>query len=208
MSTTIFPGSVRIQENLEVIGSMPAIARTGLAQEDNARFKLLPTNWRVFDAMHTNLPGTAASDDLALIGGTFGTAAPSIQTGDLKAAGSTTRKARMSVRLPHTYVAGQSVTIRAHCGMNTTIADVAATIDFAAYRTGDDLTIGSDLVVPAAQSINSLAYADKDFVLNAATLAPGDTIDIQISVLVNDAATATAVIAVVGGVELLIDTKG
>ncbi len=208
MATTTFPDSVRIQGNLEVVGSMPSYARTGLTQENNARFKLLPTDWRVWDAMQTNLPGTSATDDLALVGGTFGTAAPSIQTSDMKALGSVTRKARMSVRLPHTYVAGQSVTIRAKCGMITTVADVAATIDFSAYRAGDDLTIGSDLVTTAAQSINSLTYADKDFVLDAATLAPGDTIDIQMSVLVNDAATATAVIACVGGVELLLDVKG
>jgi hypothetical protein len=208
MATTVFPDNVRIQGNLEVIGTLPTYPRTSLTQEDNARAKIQPTDWRVWDAMGTVLPGTPANDDLGLVGGTFGTASPSIQTGDLKAAGSTTRYARCTFQLPYTYVAGQSVTIRAHAGMLATVADTAATIDFAAYRSNDEAGIGSDLITTSATTINSLTLADKDFTLTASTLAPGDTLDIRMAVLVNDAATATAVTGIVGAVEILIDVKG
>jgi hypothetical protein len=205
---TVFPGDVQIQGNLSVFGTKPEYTRSSLTQEDNARFKLLPTNWRVWDAMQTNLPGTAATDDLAIVGGTFGTGSPAIQTGDLKAAGSTTRYARCSFALPHTYVAGQSVTIRAHAGMVTTVASSAATVDFEVYRSDDEAGIGSDICATSAQSINSLTDANFDFTITPTTLNPGDTLDIRMAVLVNDAATATAVIGSIGSVEILLDVKG
>lgn len=208
-SPVVVPGDLQIQGNAYLYGTLnPPLARTSLAQEDNARRKIQPTDWRVWDAMQTNLPGTAATDDLAIVGGTFGTASPSLQTGDLKAAGSTTRYARCTFQLPHNYVAGETVTIRAKAGMLTTVADTAATIDFAAYRSNDESGIGSDLVTTSATTINSLTLANKDFTVTPTTLNPGDTLDIRMAVLVNDAATATAVTGIVGSVEVLIDVKG
>lgn len=206
--TNLITGDMHIQGSLSVTGTSPAKGRSDLTQEDNARLKIPFEAWRVWDAFGTLLPATPASDDLGLVGGTFGTNSPSIQTGDLKAAGSTTRRARVTVNLPHEYVAGQSVTIRAKCKMKTTVADTAATIDFEVYRSGDDESIGSDLCATAATTINSLTAADKDFTVTPATLMPGDTLDIRMSLLVNDAATGTAVIGLVGGVEVLIDVKG
>lgn len=200
---------VTIQGNLRVNGQIqPPLSRTSIVQQNNERFKIQPTDWRIWNAMQTPLTGTANTDDLALIGGTFGTGSPSIQTGDLKAAGSTTRYARCTFQLPPEYVAGQSVTIRAHAGMLTTVASSAATIDFELYLSDDEAGIGSDLVADSAQSINSLTPADIDFDVTAATLGPGDTLDIRMAVLVNDAATVTAVIGIVGSVELLLDTQG
>lgn len=206
--TNLVTGDMLVQGDLIVTGNSPAKSRSDLTQEDNARFPIPLDSWRVWDAMATNLPGTSATDDLGFIGGTFGSASPSIQTSDLKAAGSTTRYARVVTKLPHSYVAGQSVTIRAHAGMKTTVADTAATIDFEAYRSNDETGIGSDLVTTAATTINSLTLANKDFILSTGTLLPGDTLDIRMTVLVNDAATGTAVIGLVGGVELLLDVKG
>lgn len=211
MAFLTFPQDVDVvvQGNLRVNGAIqPALAKTALLQQNNERFKIQPTDWRVWDAFATNLPGTPATDDLGLIGGTFATGSPSIQTGDLKAAGATTRYARCTFQLPHNYVAGQSVTIRAHAGMLTTVASSAATIDFQAYRSNDEAGIGSDLVTTAATTINSLTLENIDFDVTAATLGPGDTLDIRMAVLVNDAATATAVIGIVGSVELLLDTQG
>lgn len=207
-SPVVIPGDLQVQGNCSIFGTKPAYVRTDLTQEDNVRVKIQPTDWRVWDALATNLPGTSATDDLALVGGTFGTASPSIQTSDLKAAGSTTRYARCLFQLPYSYVAGQSVTIRAHAGMITTVADNAATVDFEVYRSDDEAGIGSDICATAAQSINSLTDANKDFTITATTLNPGDTLDIRMAVLVNDAATVTAVIAVVGSVEVLLDVKG
>lgn len=205
---TVVRGDLLVQGNLTVTGTPPALSRSQLLQEDNGRYKVPLAHLRVWDALATNLPGTAATDDLALVGGTFGTASPSIQAGDLKAAGATTRYARFTFNLPTEYVTGQSVTIRAHAGMLTTVADNSATIDFVVYRSGDATDIGSDLCTTSATTINSLTFADKDFNLTATTLTPGDTLDIRMAIAVNDAATVTAVNACVGGLELLIDVKG
>lgn len=209
MPQTVMPTDLMVQGNIILTGSIqPAQQRTDLRQEDNVRRKIDLTDWRVWDAMATALPGTSASDDLGLVGGTFGTNSPSIQTSDLKAAGATTRYARVTLSLPHTYVAGQSVTIRAHAGMKTTVADASATIDFEVYRADDEGGIGSDICATAAQSINSLTLADKDFSITPTTLLPGDTLDIRMAVTVTDAASVTAVIGIVGGIELLLDVKG
>lgn len=208
MSTTTFTTDVRIEGDLTLGGTLkPALSPTDLLQQDNKRYKIQPTDWRVWDALHTNLPGTSATDDLALTGGTFGTASPSIQTSDLKAAGSTTRYARCTFQLPKEYVDGQTVTLRARGGMITTVADVAATVDFEVYRSNDEAGIGSDICATAAQSINSLTDVNRDFTITPASLSAGDTLDIRMAVLVNDAATATAVIAVIGAVEFLLDVK-
>lgn len=203
-----FPGDVIVQGSLTVIGTPQALTRAQLTQSDNDEFGIPHTDWRVWDAMQTNLPGTAATDDLAIVGGTFGTASPAIQAGDLKAAGATTRYARCLFQLPNCYVAGQSVTIRAHCGMVTTVADTSCTIDFQAYRSDEETGIGSDLVTTAATTMNSLTDADKDFVLSVATLNPGDTLDIRMAIACTDAATGTAVIPSVGAVTILCDVKG
>ena len=204
-----FTGDVQIQGDLTLLGELsPPLARTSLLQEDNARYKIQPTDWRVHDAMQTNLTGTGNTDDLALVSGTLGTAAPSIQTGDLKAAGATTRYARCLMQLPYSYVAGQTVTLRVKAGMLTTVADTSATIDFQVYRAGDDTSVGSDICATAATSINSLTFANKDFTITPTTLNPGDTLDVRMAIAVNDAATVTAVIGTAGAVELLLDVQG
>jgi hypothetical protein len=200
---------VVIQGNLTVTGSIqPALARTDLSLDSGACYLIPWEAWRVWDAFATVLPGTAASDDLSLTGGTFGTNAPSIQTGDLKNAGSTTRYARCVFQIPPEFQTGNTVTIRAHAGMKTTVASAAATIDFEAYRSNLEDGVGSDLVGTAATTINSTTEADKDFTVDATTLLPGDYLDIRMTVLVNDTATATAVIGFVGSVEVLLDIKG
>lgn len=206
----IIVDDLQVQGNLLLTGSIqPALARTALLQQDAARVKIPLTQFRVWDAYNTNLPGTGATDDLALIGGTFATAHPSIQTGDLKAAGATTRYARVQINLPYTYVAAETVTIRLSAGMLTTVADASATVDVEAYRQDEDTTLtGSDICATAAQSINSLTFANKDFQITATTLQPGDTLDIRIAIAVTDAATGTAVIGTIGSVELLCDVKG
>jgi hypothetical protein len=204
----VFGGDVVIQGKLVVNGTKPAYARSEFLQDDNAKYKIPHTAWRVWDAMQTVLPNPSANDDLGLYGGTFGTASPTIQTRDVKALGAVTHYARCQFVLPAEYVLGQSVTIRAHAGMKTTVSDGAATIDFEVYRANDEEGIGADLCGTAATSIKSLTLADKDFQLDPATLNPGDTLDIRMAVTITDAATGTAVIGVVGGVTILCDVKG
>lgn len=205
--TTRVPNLV-VEGNLVVGGSKPAYARSELLQEQLQRYPIPWTAWRVWDALATNLPATPATDDLGLVGGTFGTGTPAIQTGDVKAAGTTTRYARAQIALPPEYDTAETITLRAHCEMITTVAGTSAVVDFEVYRSDQEVGVGSDLCTTAEQSMNSLTGADLNFTISPSTLAKGDLLDIRMRITVVDAATATAVIASVGAVELLLDIRG
>ncbi len=207
--TQTIPNNVLIQGELRVTDGITGLRRTDLDQEDFAKFALPPQLWRVWDAFATLLPGTSSADDLGVYAGAFATGNPYIATSDMKTLGSVSRYARIFVQLPPNYVAGQSVRLAAFAGMKTAVADVACTLDFECYKANlDTLITGSDLVSTAAQSINSLVFAEKDFNVTATTLAPGDWLDLRATILTNDAAGASAVIAALAAVELQLDIKG
>lgn len=202
-------GDMTVTGNVTVGGELkPPLARTYLAQENLAVYPVAFERFRVWDAYQTVLPGTSASDDLGLYGGTFGTGQQLIRTYDVKAAGAQTLRARVMIPLPVEYVAAETVTIRISAGMVTTVADTSCTVDIEAYRIGKTNSIGSDLCSTSATTMNSLSFANKDFTISAGTLAAGDVLDVRVSIAVNDAATGTAVIAAIGGFDLLCDIKG
>lgn len=189
------------------INSQAAIERTKLATEqlkDNIPLELL----RVHDAFQTNLPTTAASDDLGLIIGTFGSDAITVQTSDAKNT-SVTQRARFTYRLPHNYVSGQLLSVVAWAGMRTTVANGTATIDFEVYKKNDATgLVGSDLVSTAATTINSLTAADKAFVIDPTGLAAGDELDIRVTIAITDSGTGTAVIGRIYKLYMLPSVKG
>lgn len=207
---TTFPGDIRVAGNIRYGGVLqPDVPRSNLVQEDFAKYPVNLVNFRVWDAFHTNLPGVAAADDLGLIGGTWSTGTPSLQTHDVKAAGAQTLRARCTVQLPPEYVAGQSVQIRCRAGMLTTVADTSATVDVEVFKSNKEGGVsGADLVTTAAQSCNSTTLADKDFNVDPATLSPGDVLDVRVTMAINDAATGTTVKGILGSVELMCDIKG
>lgn len=202
-----YVGDIYVAGNITRTGTGPAVARTDLTQENNVVYKVPLTDLRVWNAMATNLPGTAASDDLGLVHGTFGSASPTIQTSDAKAT-TVTQYARFLVNLPHEYVAGQTVTIRAHAGMNTTVSDGTATVDFEVYKSDDEAGVSADLCATAATTINDLTDADVNFTVTATTLEAGDTLDVRMTIAITDASTVTAVIGQVGSIALVLDVKG
>ncbi len=186
-----------------------AINFTKILQRTNARHPVNFALLRVWDALGTNLPATPASDDLGLVTGTFASAASYVGTGDVKAAGTTTRYARFFVPIPPTFQGGQeTITVRLIAGMKTTIADTSAVADVEAWRLDTDGTLGAaDLCTQAAQSINSLTAASKDFNIDPTTLAGGDVLDVRLTITVVDAATVTAVIAALWQIELQADLR-
>jgi len=210
-SPVSLPGDLIVAGSIRLNGSLtPAIAKANiLALAELQPFPIPLTDFRVWDAMQTVLPGTPATDDLGLVGGTFGTATPSLRSEDLKTAGATNKRARVLVQLPWDYQAGQSVTLRFRAGMITTVADTTATLDCEAFKLQDDPddAIGSDLVSTAATTMNSLTFANIDFVVTPSGLSPGDILDVRITCAVNDAAGATAVIAGVTSAKLLCDVR-
>jgi hypothetical protein len=155
------------------------------------------------------LAPAASPDDLRIVGGTFTTGVPSLQTGDLKNAGATTKYARLQVQLPAEYVAGGAVTVRLHSGMVTTVASASATVNVECYKSGRETVVtGSNLYTGAAVTCNSLTFTDKDFAITPTSLSPGDILDIRVAIAVNDSGTGTAVIGCIGSAEILLNIKG
>lgn len=208
-SDQIFIGNVTVGGNLTVSGDrLPVLPRASLAQLANAVFPVNLMDFRVWDAIQTNLPGTAASDDLALIGTTYGSAAPSIRTLDFKNT-STTAYARALVRIPAEFQAAETVSIRVSAGMITTVASSSCTIDIEAWEIDSDNTLGAaDLCATAAQSINSLTFADKTFTITSSGLVAGDILDVRVTIAGTDSATGTAVIGAFCRLDLLADILG
>ena len=208
---TSLPGDLIVAGNIRLNGSLtPAVAKANiLALAELQAFPIPLTDFRVWDAMQTVLPGTPATDDLALIGGTFATATPSLRSEDLKTLGATNKLARVLVQLPWEYESGQSVSLRFKAGMITTAADTTATLDVEVYKlqADPDDAIGSDLVTTAATTMNSTTFADIDFALTASALSPGDILDVRITCAVNDGAGGTAVIAGITSAKLLADVR-
>ncbi len=210
-SPTNLPGDLVVPGDIRVTGSItPALAKANvLALAELQKFPIPLTDFRVWNNMAALLPTAGATDDLGIIEGTFGSATPSLQTEDLKAAGATNNYARVLVQLPWEYVAGQTVTLRFKAGMITTVSDTTATLDCEAYKLQDDPddAIGSDLVTTVATTINSTTFADIDFTVTPTGLSPGDILDVRITTAVNDGATGTAVIAGITSARLLSDVR-
>lgn len=186
----------------------PQTRATILKQDPLKVFPINLTDLRIWDAYATVLTGTANTDDLGLVGGTFGSAPPLVQAGDLKNAGATTRYARFQVVMPECYEAGETVNIALWAGMKTTVASVSCTVDIEAYRADKISGIGSDLCATAATTINSLVFATKLFSITPSTLGPGDILDVRITIACNDSGTGTAVTPTIAGIDLQADIKG
>ena len=183
------------------------IATTKLAQRVLAESIIPLTQARTWDSVAVNLPAAAASDDLGLVSGTFGTNPARITAGDVKALGPTTRRLYLAIPIPANYEDGQTIQLQIRAKMETTVADASCTIDAEAY-VGSDGSLSSDLVTTAAQSMNSLTAAAYNFTINATGVDPGDLLEVRLSIASNDAATATAVTPAIYSVALLCDTRG
>lgn len=203
-TTTINSGDIK---NVHV-NATAGIERSKLAQ-DGKKYLIPLEEWRIFDsASYAVLPNTAASDDLGLYLGTQGTTGLSIKTSDGKAT-TITQKARARFWLPPEYDAGESVAIVAFAGMETTVSDTTATVDFSVYKKSTaDYTHGSDLVTTSATSINSETLAAKSFDITPTGLVNGDELSILMTVAITDSATGTAVIGLITQVYFLLDVRG
>jgi hypothetical protein len=190
------------------ISASAAIARTKLAQDTAKKYVVPWSAFRVHDAIQTLLPSPSANDDLGFPATqTLGTVSWYLDTFDLKTT-TTTLYGRFCFELPAEYDSGETMTLRIRGGMKTTVADGSATIDAQVYKADRDGAVGSDLCATAAQSINNLANADKDFTVTPSGLAGGDILDCRIALAVVDTATATAVIGEVLEVAFLLDIRG
>jgi len=184
------------------------IRRADLSQDEVKLYPIPFTSLRVFDAITTLLPNAGGTDDLGLIGGTHGSATPSLQSSDF--GGSTIgQKARFLWQLPPEYDAGQTIQIMAHGGMLTTVADTTATIDFSVFKSDNEAGVdGSDLVETVAQSINSLTLADKIFTLTGSGLQPGDWLDVLMTFDGVDSGDAGVMKGIISMLAFRLDIRG
>jgi len=211
MTTTITNTTLVVPDGFitnDSISSTAAIDVAKLAQQTVQEFPVGFSTFRVWDAITSLPPASSSSDDLGIVTGTPGTDGPTITTGDVKAAGVTTRKIGFEIPVPHNYDDGQTIEVRVRAAMETTVADVAAYVDLSAYIVNGSGLVGSDLVTTSQIAMNSLTPADCDFVLSAGSIDPGDHIMCVLSLSVEDSATATDVIAAVYSVVLRCDTRG
>lgn len=200
--------NLTVPGDLQVGGDIkPARNRSKMLQEDNAAYSLRLES-AVIATTGQPLAVSGSGSDLGLYVGTHGTGCPYLSSGDVKNA-TTTRKARLTIELPVEYTAGQTVTLRFAAGMLTTVGSGPCTIDCEVFKVGRDTLIsGIDLCTTAAQPINSLTFANKDFTLTEAGLAPGDRLDVLITVACTDVATGTAVKPAIAAIDLVCDIKG
>jgi hypothetical protein len=189
-----------------VLGTLTGavVTRANLVQQDLTLHPILLRDLRVWDAVTTLAPATAGNDDLAITTGTFLSAAPVVQGSDAKAS-TKTQYTRFAYALPDNYVSGETVTLRINAGMITTISDGTATVDVECPKTSAPT---SDLCATAAQTINSLVAANKDFTITPTALVAGDILDVRITIAVTDSATQTAVIGQINSITFLLDIKG
>jgi len=204
LSDVNMTGALQIKED----GISAQLRTSILKQTANAIFPINLMDLRVWDAIQTNLPGTAATDDLSLVGVTFGATAPVVSAGDCKALGATTRYARFQMQLPECYDSGETVTLSLSAGMKTTVASVSCTVDVECYKIDKISGIGADICATAAMTINSLVFAAKSFTITSSGLVAGDVFDVRVTIACNDAATVTAVTPTIAAIDLLADIKG
>ena len=178
------------------IASGANITPTKIATQSLQQNPIPLTSLREWDNLQTLLPSAGTGTYLGLVTGTYGTDSPQAQTGDLHAAGATTRRARALVSLPNNYPASGNVSIRANAGMTGHVADTSATVLIEAYQLNDDGTLSANLVTTGALSCNSLTLAALDFTLTPTNLTPGARLDVRVSFAIDDAAG----VAVVAGV--------
>jgi len=196
--------------NNAAVAGDAAISRSKLAQDALAIYPLPLQDFRVWDDVPTTLQSTsdASADDLAMVGGTFGTAPPLLQSGDVKAAGSVSKFARITWTVPPEFDEGETLQVRVRSAVLTTVADSSAAVDVVAYINDGDGGLSADMIATVEQDTNDLAYADHDFSLSTSILTRGDKVDMRIALNLNDAASGTTVRGSISEVSLLMDVRG
>lgn len=202
-SSAVLPSDTTIP-----VGALSAVVRRqDLVQDTVQPYVITPDQMRTWDNFNALLPGTAAADDLAVIEGTFGTDAVTIQGSDFGGT-SITQYCRFQFTLPPEYDDGETITIRIRGGMLTTVSDGTATVDVECHVNDDDGAVGSDICTTSATTINSLTFGNDDFTITPTGRAPGDVLDVRITVAGSDTGDAGVMIPEISKVSVLLDVKG
>lgn len=186
--------------------SISGFTRSDLTTESK-EFPIPFTSCKVWDAPQTNLPATAATDDAALVVGTPGTNALTIQ--GLDPGGTTTAsKFTFEFTMPPEYVAAGNAAIRVKGKCTTSIADNSCTVDFNVYRDAGDGTVGADIMASGPFSINNTTAVQSDMTITASSLNPGDKLIVVGIIAGTDVANAAAIVPTLLKINMLLDVKG
>ncbi len=157
-----------------------------LAGTDSGSLSLPMEQWKVWDAMQTNLPGTAAADDLGLTTGTFLTSAPTIVGVDYGGT-TTTAYARRQVIIPSDYVPTTNATLVVDASM-AVVSDTTAIIDFEVVDQTDAPSV--DVCATAQQSCNVVGTNLLTFTLTGTNFSAGSLLDIRMKHTGSDSGNA------------------
>jgi len=178
------------------------LPRGRLATDDGARYSIpLFAFKRVADL--TDLPNAGDGTNMGLAAGSSGS--QRLQTTAINN-NHVTETVRTLFALPPEYVAGESVTLRAH--VQCPDVNVSATLDAEVYKSDRAGGNGGDICATDAIDIDGAAWTDKSFTITPAGLAPGDVLDITLTIDADDTGGAAGASALIGAVELLLDIKG
>lgn len=165
---------------------------------ETRRFLVPPSAFRVFDAQKDALPDTAGSDDLGVADAAGSPAVSTAVSGGATA--TATQKLGVDFTLPHSYKAGEAVTVRVRAKLGGAL-QVSATIDVIAKEYADG-ALGSDICATAAQNLaTDNAYANYDFTITPTDLGPGDVLNVVVVVALNDTGGTANKAASIAGVE-------
>jgi hypothetical protein len=107
--------------------------------------------------------------------------------------------------LPHNYVSGGAITLRAVVDITGAGTPGTCTVDFEARLSDNDGAVGSDLVTTAATAVTTTAGA-KDFVVTPTGLVPGSKLVIKLTTSIAESA-GSAIQALITKLQVLCQTS-
>lgn len=195
---------ITIQSSEANIG---AFYRTDLETDTLQSYAIPLFSMRTHDAFHTTLPGTAANDDMAIITGTPGTDAPTLQGVDFGGT-SSDEKCGFQFVLPPEYVSGGQIQVVVRAAMLTTVADTSCTIDVQCWPQDDNGAASTDICASAAQNMNTLTPANYTFDMTATNRLPGDVLNFRLAFAGTDSGNAGVMIPEISKVTVKLDIRG
>lgn len=187
------------------VAAAAAIDRSKLATDSLVPFRIALGDVRVFDAFITFLPSTAATDDLALIGGTHGSAAPQLEGVLATGSATETQKCRFVFALPAEYLSAGNIRLRVTCNVTQGEGEGTKTIDADVVSNDDDGTVSADINETDPVTIDDTPTG-REFTITPTGLAAGDELDVVLTLVVEDGGLdATGEIE---RIDVLLDVKG
>lgn len=185
----------------EVLGALP---RASLVQEANSVFSQ-PLRFAKKVSDCSELPATASGSDLGMYAGVYSSATPVLVSSTIHQT-TVEQCGRLSIILPHEYVAGQPVTIRVRA-WRSGVPQLYAYVDCEAYRCDRQQGAVGDLVTTGGQTISAI-QTDYSFTVTPTAMAPGQILDVRLTLVIDDTGgDVNDKYAVIGAIELLCATK-